>query len=657
MLIFHEPASDVRRLVSKARPHLLATAVGVATVWMAYDDGTYGLTSRSSVAIAVWWTVIVAVAVRLWPLRPLPMAGIAAIGLTAALALVTAASMFWSSSAEDAFTEFNRVVLYLGVLVLVSICTTRRSAAQWCDGVAAAIAVVGVIALVSRFFPSVFPARALSAFLPASATRLSFPVGYWNGLGIFEGLGIPLLLRSAMLARSVVARSAAVGAIPIVGSTIYLTSSRGGAATLAAATAAFLVATPTRARAVGALLTGAVGAGGAIAVLHARNAIVNGPLGTATAVSQGHAAALQIALIAVATGGVYAAASTVLSGRVRVSRKAGWASIVVVVAGAAAACVAAHPVRLFDEFKQPPGKVDTSSGGFVQAHLLSGNGTGRWQFWQTALREFESAPIGGHGAGSYEAWWAQHGSISYFVIDAHSLYLETMGELGIVGFLIVVAVVVLGIATAARRAVRARGPDRTTIGALLGVFVGYALGAGIDWMWELSIVSIVAFVSLGLIAGPASDTRPAAQLVRPKDSRRRWSHRLVSFGLASLVVGWLLICAQAIPLISQLKIQDSQAASRRGDGWSAISNALAAHSVQPWAYSPYVQLALVTEEFGNVSAASRYIHDAIARDRDNWRLWLIDARIQTKLGHIQRAVTSLSRAKALNPRSPLFANL
>ena len=34
------------------------------------------------------------------------------------------------------------------------------------------------------------------------------------------------------------------------------------------------------------------------------------------------------------------------------------------------------------------------------------------------------------GAGSYESWWAQHGSISYFIRDAHSVWLETLGELG-----------------------------------------------------------------------------------------------------------------------------------------------------------------------------------------------------------------------------------
>src|SRR5206468_9871432 len=49
-------------------------------------------------------------------------------------------------------------------------------------------------------------------------------------------------------------------------------------------------------------------------------------------------------------------------------------------------------------------------------HLFSGGGSGRWQFWGAALHEFENAPLHGRGAGSYGAWWLQHGSFRYFVL-------------------------------------------------------------------------------------------------------------------------------------------------------------------------------------------------------------------------------------------------
>ena len=105
----------------------------------------------------------------------------------------------------------------------------------------------------------------------------------------------------------------------------------------------------------------------------------------------------------------------------------------------AAGVAAAHPVRLFEHFKAPPPTpLNTlpAKENPIEAHILSAGSSGRWQQWGSAIDEFESAPGLGRGAGSYEAWWAQHGTLQGFVKDAHSLYLESLGELGIVGFLL-----------------------------------------------------------------------------------------------------------------------------------------------------------------------------------------------------------------------------
>ena len=47
----------------------------------------------------------------------------------------------------------------------------------------------------------------------------------------------------------------------------------------------------------------------------------------------------------------------------------------------------------------------------------------------------------GNGAGTYQLQWAQHRPYVFTVIDAHSLYLEVLGELGLVGFLLIGGVV------------------------------------------------------------------------------------------------------------------------------------------------------------------------------------------------------------------------
>jgi len=110
----------------------------------------------------------------------------------------------------------------------------------------------------------------------------------------------------------------------------------------------------------------------------------------------------------------------------------------------------------------------------------------------------------------------------------------------------------------------------------------------------------------------------------------------------------------AIPLLAGARITSSQDAAARGDAATAIKDALDARSIQPWAATPYLQVALVAEQAGRYSAALAWIGRAIARAPDNWQLWLVQARIDLEFGDVAGARQSLDRARALNPRSPLF---
>jgi Flp pilus assembly protein TadD len=118
--------------------------------------------------------------------------------------------------------------------------------------------------------------------------------------------------------------------------------------------------------------------------------------------------------------------------------------------------------------------------------------------------------------------------------------------------------------------------------------------------------------------------------------------------------GVLVICAQGLPLLAAIKIHESQVAARDANGAEAVRTALAARRLEPWASSPYLQLALVEEQAGNLPIARGWIRKAIDRNPDDWRLWLVAARIETKSARIEQARLSLRRAAELNPRSPLF---
>jgi len=638
--------SPAERLGALARTYGTTAAAAVAVFFVAWDNGGYGEATRDSFAVLLWWAVVLALALAIWPVARVTIGALVVGGLLAAFGLFTLLSAGWAADAGAAYAEFTRVVLYLAVFGVVVLAGRRDTAARWVDGLALGIAGVTVLALVSRFFPGTFSQGQIAVFLPGDANRLSYPVGYYNGLAILVALGIPLLLRQAVGGSNPVARGAALVPIPAIAVVIDLSSSRGGVVTAVVGCLAFLWFTAGRWTALGALVVAAVGSVAAVLFVIQRDALVNGPFDSSLAHSQGRSAALVVCGICVLTGVVFGIACRALADRdLRLSSGLGWALVALGVVVVIAGLVFAHPIRRFDEFRRPPSNQSHQ----IQSHLLSGGGSGRWQLWSQALDEFRSRPAIGRGAGSFGQWWTQHRPIALAAQDAHSLYAETLGELGLVGFVLLVAAFAAGLIAAARRVMRVKGDDRVTLAAVTAAFVAYAVAAGIDWMWELTIVSVVAFACLGLAIGPATDVLARPRLARPDDAPARRYGRF-GLGVAAIVGGWLLICAIAVPLLSGLKISSSQAAAARGDLVAAVKDAADARSIQPWSATPYVQLALIQEQAGNLGSARVWIRRAISRDRDDWQLWLTAVRIETEQGAVVAARRSLAEARALNPR-------
>lgn len=639
----------------------IASSAALAVFLVALNHGTYAPGARYGLGVAVWWALALAVALALWPRDRLPRGALAVGAALGALAAFTALSIAWSDSAEKAFGEFDRVLLYLGVFALAVVAAPRGSARRWSDGIALGLAGIGLLALASRLFPGLVGQGDLPRFLPGVGTRLSYPLDYWNGLAIAVALCFPLLLRAAVAARSPVGKGIALAPVPALAATIYLTSSRTGVAVAVLGSLVFVAICGRTLAAAAAAAFSAAGTAGAVAVLAARPQLVDGPLSTHAAVSQGRSAAILIALLCIAVGGAWAAASLapakIMPGGLRTSRSLKGVAAVLVLGAVAVAALAVDPVDKFERFKRPPVEItNLPRQGFTEAHLRSANGSGRWQLWGAALDEFGTRPAVGRGAGSYEAWWAQHGSLAAFVRDAHSLYLETMGELGVTGLFLLALFFAAAVVTGVRRLLRSASTERVAIAAIAASCAAFAVALTVDWMWELTAVGAVGILCLGVLVGPATLPGAPATAVHARTLPGKSSPRALGLRGGFVLLSLAAIVCQAIPLLAQARIRESQNAARRGDGAAAARTALAARALQPWAASPYLQLALVREQAGDLGDARLEVRRAIERDPSDWRLWLTSARIDTKAGAVRQARQSLDRAKALNPRSPLFAS-
>ena len=174
-------------------------AVATAVFAFAYDRGGYPLESRDLAGVLVWSAVAFGLAAGVWRGRRLSAAALAAGGLLTALAAFAGVSAAWAPSTERALDDFCRTLLYSGAFVVVALSASRRSRGRWLDGLALAITAVAAVALVSRFFPSIFGSGAVLRLSSGPVWRLSFPVGYWNGLAVMVALSVPMLLRAALM--------------------------------------------------------------------------------------------------------------------------------------------------------------------------------------------------------------------------------------------------------------------------------------------------------------------------------------------------------------------------------------------------------------------------------------------------------------------------
>lgn len=599
--------------------------LGVAAIVfvVAYTGGAYDVGDWSRLGLVAWWAVAVIAALGAFSI---PFAGRVAGTALLALALLALSSATWADAPARAVTEFQRTLAYLGVFVLVLLLARRGSAAAWSDGLALGLVAVAAVALVSRFFAGTFSTQEIPELLPAAAERLSFPVGYWNGLAILVALAVPLLLRGAVAGETPWGRGAAVAAVPAIAAVLYLTSSRGGVATAIVGTAAMLALARRRWAVAGATTVGFLGAAGVVAVLLASD--------------EGAGPAVAVVVIGLLAGGAWAAISRVAPRESRLPAWAGWAVAGAGLAVVLVALVAADPISRFETFKAPPEPSAERDPDFLRSHLVSAGGSGRWQFWSAAVDAFRTERLHGRGAGSYEAWWAQHGTLPVFARNAHSEYLETAAELGLLGLAALVAFLA---AVAAAIASRLGGEGRDTVAGLAGAFTAFAVALGIDWAWQLGAVAAVGLAVAGLLTGPA--TTEAAPIPR---FPLLWRSGMATFAVLSVV-------ALAVPLLATTELERSRDAVERGDAKAAAAHALRASEIEPWSPDPRLQLALVQEQAGELRRARASLQQALSRDPIDWRLWLVDARLRTKVGDVSGAAASLARARMLNPRSPLWS--
>jgi len=647
-----QPRAGAQELVRRYGPVAAGYALPFALVfYLAMRGGGYDSIVRGEVGIAVWWIVLVGAIVGVLPVSRLSNAAWVGLGLLAAFTVWTGVAISWSESSERSVIELARVTTYVGVFALALAAQGRNGLRRAVYSVGAAIALVGVLALLSRLHPQWFPENEAAAFLDAARSRLNYPLHYWNGLAALIAVGVPLLLWIATEARRVAIRALAAAVIPAISLAAYYTLSRGGAAELAIALVVLVALHPRRLSLVPTLALTAVGSALLIAAASQRDQLADGLTGQA-AVNQGDEMVAVVLVVSIGVALVQAAlglaAKYEVGPRPQISRRNAWIATVVigliVVVGAVAAGLPGELSDRWQEFKRP--QTETGVGDSAD-RFASSNGNGRYQLWQAATDANGTRPLTGIGPGTYEFWWAEHGSVPGFVRDAHSLYLESLAEVGWIGLVMIAGLIgtVLGVGVV--RSVRDTQPERRALlAAATAGCTAFAVAAAVDWAWELAVLP-VAFLMLG--AGLLSHVSPT----EPSDDERPVHSGLAPrIGLAGLAA--VAMIAIAIPLAGDTSIRASQESAGAGNLPQALGDARSAKDVQPYAATPSLQQAFVLELTGEFDHAVVAARQATREESTNWRTWLALSRLEARAGNAKASVDAFRTARDLNPRSPLF---
>ena len=268
----------------------------------------------------------------------------------------------------------------------------------------------------------------------------------------------------------------------------------------------------------------------------------------------------------------------------------------------------------------------------------SGN-NGRIAQWDVALDAFDAKPLIGNGAGTYQLLWARDRPYLFTVIDAHSLYIQVLGELGLVGILLIGGALIAIFVGLARRM---RGEERHIYAAVLALATVWAIHAGVDWDWEMPAVTLWLFALAGLGLSKPVGERSRVAAIEPG--------RVVRI-VAALCVGVLAVTPAAVA-VSQSNLNAAVSAFDRGDCNAAINSALGSLDALKVRPQPYEVIGYCDARFGQDHLALLEMENAVSRDPNSWETHYGLAIVRAAAG--LSPLPQLHLAKQLNPLEPLI---
>jgi len=622
---------------------LIGLGAGLSPFFFAYYDAS------AWVPIGLGIVLACAVGMVAAPLRP-SGPGALAVGGLLGLGLWSLSSTTWAESVENAVIDGNRWLVY-GALLLLVLMLLRR---EWHSAVLLGAAGLGISAVAVYVLVRLLGESPGNLFLNA---RLNSPLGYINGEGCLFAIGFWLCFAAAEVRRAPAAALAA-GMATLMACLAILSQSRGTALAMLAALIAVVAIVPGRTRRVYGLLV--VASVVALAAPDLLDVYEHASAGSVS-VEASHVAGRAALLASVVAGMVWGLLT--LGWELAVCRRP-WASWIrtagswlLVIPVVLALIVAAGSTQRIEREARNQWHAFTNlaeqgaeGAATSQSRLLSGAGN-RYDYWRIAWRVWREHPVLGVGAGNYPRSYYQQRATTEDIEQPHSIELQSLSELGVVGALLLAAFIG-GIGWGVWRMRAAAG--RSTLSRALMVggvgVVGAWLGqTSVDWMHLLPGLTAIAIAAVAVMVRPRSPLTSAGSPSRFGEALA--SKHALKLGVAVV----LLVLGVAGASLSRQGLADIYRARAQQELDShparAITDADRSLDFDPDAVETYYLEASAFARFNQSMAAQMALGQALKREPNNFITWGLLGDIALRERRMGAAKRDYSRAHELNPRN------
>jgi tetratricopeptide (TPR) repeat protein len=598
-----------------------AGALAFSALFLAGGDDLSRLVWVGGGALVVAVLLAAASLAGLAPSVALDRAGWAFLAFLLALVVWMGCSTLWSLSPDRSWQTTNRTLVFAAFAVagLVVGGWLPRPGTSAARAAALLLALVFGWALLAKCVPALYEDY-------GRASRLRAPLGYWNELALLGAAAVPVALwLAAPRARRPSTRAAGVALLYAAVLVTLLTYSRVGVVLALAAAVAWITLERERVEAIAASVLAALVGGGVFGAALALPGITSDGQSHALRAHDGWIFALAVLAGAAAAGGTAfalarAEARRPLTGAAR--RRIVWAASIaaLVLLAAAAAAGAAFAHRIWREFANPA----TSQISSGSSRALSLSSSNRWRWWQEEWQAFTEHPLAGTGAGTFQLTdWRLGQSFLVTAEEPHSIPLQFLGELGIVGLLAYLgaaAAAVVGVVAARRRAFE---PERAAVTALALAAAVFLLHNVVDYDWNFVATCGPFLLLTGLLLGRAA---PPARVGAPR--------RLLA-AVALLAAAAAAVYSLAAPWLAQRAI--------------AAGDYAEAHRYDPLSTEA---LSLLAASSSNLEQAAKLYRDEVALEPENGYTWYDLGSFYYANGAYGLAYQALSQSWKWFPQGP-----